>query len=325
MMRFLVFFAAAPLVNFVSGYSPGLVDPDLNLESACESSYESLSAEDKSKEVWSKILQSSFNTHIPTYADHGLKKGKLLCPYYLSKTFTRSSDEIGKRKKLIYSSGSTIQFSFISSGKHPYSGIFESGAKFGLMRASLAQDATKEGIIPGIALKFFVDGQESLNIMAMESLDPDSLNTNFFNRGFTNLVPTPDSSIKNIVLESSFNKALKQIGSRGIARYLTVRHIAAFHSNGNLVEHDKIKAPYQIFFIPTDDLIALTKDQKFDTDFRTLVEGKGSGIELFKVYGAEKDSAESLVEIGTIHSVSRFLASSYGDEFLFFKHQKDEI
>jgi hypothetical protein len=46
---------------------------------------------------------------------------------------------------------------------------------------------------------------------------------------------------------------------------------------------------------------------------------------MFKVYGAEKDAAESLVEIGTIHSISRFVASSYGDEVLFFKHQKDEI
>lgn len=56
-----------------------------------------------------------------------------------------------------------------------YTGIFETGDPYGLIRASLAKSPDPSSktsvLVPGIALKFFRDEMPSTNFMAMFSLD----------------------------------------------------------------------------------------------------------------------------------------------------------
>jgi len=58
-----------------------------------------------------------------------------------------------------------------SSGKHPFTGIFE-GADYGIVRFSAASKPDpKSNFTPGLGLKFLRDGKNSVNLVAMNSVD----------------------------------------------------------------------------------------------------------------------------------------------------------
>lgn len=78
----------------------------------------------------------------------------------------------GVRSKYIHSVGNVAQAKFVSSGNHPFTGIFK-GADNALIRLSLAQQPnTKvEETAPGLGFKALRDGVDSCNFVVMYSVD----------------------------------------------------------------------------------------------------------------------------------------------------------
>jgi hypothetical protein len=79
----------------------------------------------------------------------------------------------GYRTKYIHSVGTVGKVKFVSSGSHPFTGIFK-GASHGIVRLSSAAEPSLTGsqpLAPGIGLKFLRDGMDSSNLVAMFSVD----------------------------------------------------------------------------------------------------------------------------------------------------------
>jgi hypothetical protein len=96
-------------------------------------------------------------------------------------------------KKLLHTVGSIAKAKFVSTAKHPYTGIFQSGCEDALLRlsATTPPDITKstaEGAVgnfsPSISIKFLIDGQPSENLVAMFSTNGQT-SWNFFKKDFT--------------------------------------------------------------------------------------------------------------------------------------------
>ena len=78
----------------------------------------------------------------------------------------------GCRPKSIHSVGVVQEVKLVSSGNHPFTGIFK-GADYGFIRHSVARPyfKAKKDLAPGFALKFLRDGVDSANVVAVHSLD----------------------------------------------------------------------------------------------------------------------------------------------------------
>lgn len=73
-------------------------------------------------------------------------------------------------------------------------------------------------------------------------------------------------------------------------------------------------APYQVFFVPAQDFFAGSRK-----DFRADLAGHDPETKIHEIW-ATADKRGSTEHIGSLVTKSRFTASAYGDQALFFKH-----
>ena len=79
--------------------------------------------------------------------------------HLLPQTITRVADELEKPKhKLFHTFGTTAKVRFDPEPASPYTGLFSETAH-GLVRFSYAGPVVGVGIVPGLGLKFTIDGQ----------------------------------------------------------------------------------------------------------------------------------------------------------------------
>jgi hypothetical protein len=90
----------------------------------------------------------------------------------------------GTRVKYIHSVGVVGKVKFESSGKHPFTGVWE-GAQHGLVRLSSATEPSSS-LTPGLALKFLRDGVDSADLVAMYGINGTPGDWNFFEKDFSN-------------------------------------------------------------------------------------------------------------------------------------------
>ena len=112
----------------------------------------------------------------------------------MAPTFVTKSDAMPKnflgitRTKYIHSVGAIGKCKFVSTGDHPYTGIFE-GADYGFCRLSAASEPNIiQDLAPGLSLKFLRDGVLSADIMALYSVNGTPNDWNFFSKDFYNHV-----------------------------------------------------------------------------------------------------------------------------------------
>lgn len=268
-----------------------------------------------------QIETTAYGTKLPPISSPSTwSKLSLLSASYNANAFSHNGDVMPEgRQKLIHSFGTTALVSLVVLPNHPYTGLFATGAPHGILRISLATqpgDDVPKKLIPGLALKFFIDGSASLNIMAMPSLDGQTT-SNIFEFAYTTDLKPPTWSIAGSLLENRFRASLWYVGQNGgNPRSFSLNHFSAQTSMGAAVSTPV--APYSIELVPTVDLYRLGTPNK-DEDFRVSLEGKGLGEVLFEVV-AKGRADQAPVRIGFIVAESNFVASSFGDEKLFFKH-----
>jgi hypothetical protein len=216
---------------------------------------------------------------------------------------------------------------FNSTGNHPYTGLFE-GANCGLLRLSVTGDPNDRGFAPGLAWKSFVDGQPSQNVSALYTLSGQGSNHDFFANELSQYV-SPE--INETLGTSAIFSAVTTKPTR-----LMVDAMAEVTQDGSSVA--SANAPTQIYFVPSNDVSNLFSSEPHDfrQDMMTLPEG----TKLYDVYATSEDIKYSIigwlnrryaenrrnsaVKVGEITLTSPLTASEFGDNGVFFKHQRYE-
>ena len=81
------------------------------------------------------------------------------------------------------------------------------------------------------------------------------------------------------------------------------------------------KAPHQIFFIPTTEVKSVPRASSSTVDFRHDLAKIPSGTKIYEIVATESATAP-FVRVGQVVTRSEVVASKYGDEKLFFKHEE---
>jgi hypothetical protein len=264
--------------------------------------YISFSATAKRDWIWNQgILKTKFKT-LPPFED--IKVFSLLF-LSLSKKMNHQLDFVPRKwKKPIHRRSVVAKVKFVPATDSPLTGIY-SQESIGLLRASLTYRPDKRGVAPGLALKMFVDGQMSRDVSFLNSLESQGQNYNFFAKPFSNFVPPAKSSGAKFI-SWIFRRAAKR------TNYISADHLAEINPNGTKVDVNELIAPGKLVLKATSDDTNLPVLPK--RDVRKDLMKIPAGTTLFEVYASNKI-------IGTIVLESNFIASQFGDDQLFFRHQ----
>ncbi len=256
----------------------------------------------------------------------------------LRETLTRVRDELEiPKRKLFHTYGTTAKIVFTPEAKTPYTGLFAQTAH-GLARFSYAGPVIAIGVVPGLGLKFPLDGNHpSANLVVMRKLDRQQpliqalsqhTHNSVFQNAFTNILPNPSpANVTMRVVKQRFETVVQD--GRGL--HQRVDNWATVRSDGSAVETPN--SPHRLIFQPTSTV----RDRSNPTiDFRDdLARNVPAGTKLYDVFALGEDQENELnragileVEdlltharkIGAVATESEFIASGYGDYRLFFQH-----
>jgi len=281
------------------------------------------SAEEKLDALWGEVTKDTTPANFPSSIELGV-----LFLESMGTSFDTAADDfpyqgpfdLVRRKKVIHSVGSIAKAKWISVGSHPYTGVF-TGADHMLVRFSSAKEVTpNENITPGISLKFLRDGVKSANLMAMPSLMGQQ-SMNFFVHDFTNHVPSlnnPPVAFKLMI--KTFEKASKWFSMLGVS------DMATYDQSGN--EAATPVFPFRLVFSPNPTVTAMFPDTG-DGNYVEYTQQLKEGTVLFDVYAEDEPDENNLhyekampVKIGQIVLTSSPTSTNYGDNILFFQHQR---
>jgi hypothetical protein len=270
----------------------------------------------KLDELWQKIEASAY-TALPGIDFGGWQTilNVLTTPaslLTLDKTFTHKGDELPVvHRKWVHPFGTVAKVAFRSAGGHPYTGIFAEAEALGLARLSLAGAPALIGFTPGLALKFPIARAPSVNVLAMHALTSQGADHNIFTNPFSNTLPKTPFSLTSPATWAiaALNAVFGSVSAD--PRHLPVDELAAKSTHGMLAEHPV--APHTLTLTPTraaHDAVAAAPG-----DFRVALAGLAPGTVLYDVSGDG-------TALGTLTLESAFVASSFGDEQLFFRHTR---
>lgn len=274
------------------------------------SDYQLLSNAQKQDVLWTNITKSNELDPLPEMGKGGFWDAwaKLKGLFHLAPSFDHESDEMPEgRQKIIHANGSVGKMVFVPATGHPFTGIYESG-DIGFARLSLAVAPSDTSFVPGMAIKFLIQNHASLNLQVMNALDGQGADWNFFAKDFSNKIEHPTGWVL---------KAIEKIfaWTRSPANDLPVSHLASWNGLGEEIL-DPI-SPEQLYFRPSESVNTLI-DPSTRKDFRLSL-GQIPYGSLYEVYG---DYQGKQYHIGSLMLESKLLASHYGDEELFFQHQR---
>lgn len=310
------------LTGTLACYSFLDVEP-LRSPASVPSNYETMSACEKQDILWSKI-QSSVHKELPEYQKLGLfqligmgRQEVAIKGYHISDFAPQGW------KKFLHRRGAIAKIK-VTPVSDKYSGIFQ-GADCGLLRLSLTyKTAGSRPVAPGLALKLLRDGTYSANISALVSLDGQQKEFNFFKFPMSNIVPIGEDFGQKLV-HGIFSKASKY------PEELLLNDMAAVNSHGE--KSSTTISPRQLFFVPGPGLKFSSAEHDVRDDFLSIAES----TVIYKVYAltdklhdynysyyTPEIASEFLKEahhIADITTTSEFLASDFGDDGIFFRHQ----
>ena len=239
----------------------------------------------------------------------------------------------GLRQKLLHSKGvvASVKYVYDSErhGEHEYTGLFR-GADYGVVRLSetgfLLSDIEKqEKYSPSMALKFLVDGKISENLLAMVSFDGVA-DPYFFANPFTNHPPKTQNECMKKTAER------KQNENSGTPFSIGTSNFSGVEQDGEFLDEDEMVFPYELVYEPNTDFFTRHPDSEdfleyFDTmlgpNYVPEVDDDGNDVYpiLFTIK-ARRDPGDELQTIGEIQLTSNLFRSKFGDEALFFRHER---
>lgn len=326
---------------------------------AASTPYVGLSASAKGDALWRAIVASEYAPgDMPDVASRGGLSSALddsvasLVLSLLRRGYTTKGDQRPERHKIFHTFGAVARVVFEPGsgaaadsslglddrllGAPPrlrkarplaprYSGLLASGGE-GLLRLSLG--AGEGFYMPGAALKLFVDGHESADVLAIPGFGPRADKHILHpNNPLTNDLAPPTGSLGPLL--------------RGGMRYfslvaedplfLSVAPLCVRRSDG--APASRVTAPRALVFRPVEAtyetlLENQARDHVYATDaatrvhvrdFRVQLAKLPEGTPLYEVYARAAPGTPEL-RVGTLRLRSRFVASRFGDRALNFEH-----
>lgn len=232
--------------------------------------------------------------------------------FSLNKTFDRASDELPEgRHKVFHPFGAvaTAEVTYdYAPGAADYTGMFAPTKKPIAAIVRLAPGGGSS-FVPGIATKYLVDGQPSVNTQAIESVDGQGDDLNWFHAVPTNVLPPP-RSLALKVAQGALKIVKREPG------HLQLDHLGAITPDGAHVANPRV--PYQIVYRPHGDNATRFANEG-RADFRVVLRRIPPGTVLYDIHARASEGAP-LVKIGEIKTTSHLVASGNGDYQLFFRH-----
>jgi hypothetical protein len=289
--------------------------------------YVQLSAREKRDWIWEEGIKRTEYKSLPPFQN--IKIAKLIFGN-LQKKMEHQLDFVPhKWAKAIHRRAVVAKVFFKPVSLTPYTGIFAEDS-IGLLRASLTYKPNKRGVAPGIALKFFIDHQQSRDASFLTGLESHGQNYNFFAKPFSNMVPKSQDFGARFV-----SWLFKRVSKK--SNFISVKHFSEIRPGGELVPASMIKSLAQIFL----QTCASNNDLKFTElpkrDIRIDLMQLKSGECILDVFAREDERQEDYENftqaksdkyfqqaklIGKIILESSFVASQFGDDQLFFRHQR---
>ncbi len=272
--------------------------------------YQSLGDEQKQIILWDNVYKSNNETPLPELAQGGFWAAyeKVKGLFSLAPSFDHQSDEMPEgRKKILHINGSVARVVFIPASGHPFTGIYHTGA-IGIARLSLGTTPTDTSFVPGMAIKLLIAAKESVNLHVMNSLEGQKGDWNFFSRAFYNKISHPTDWLLSAI-EKIF------AWTKNPANELSVAHLSKVTRDGKSVNHPL--SPEKILFEPSEAIKDIIEPAS-RIDFRLSLMDIPVGT-IYEVYGELKGVK---YHIGSLKLESKLLASEYGDNQLFFQHER---
>lgn len=294
------------------------------LPTSIPNAYESLSACEKQDVLWKKVQESTYK-ELPDYKKMGLVQLVRMGMQEIKLKGDLHSDFAPEGwVKHLHRRGAMAKVKIVPL-QSQYTGIFQ-GADCGFLRLSLTYKvAGSRPVAPGLALKVLRDGTSSANISALVSLEGQGKDFNFFKYPMSNIVPM-SSQFGQKLVHGIFGKVTSY------PEELVVSDMSAVGSHGEKIANAVY--PRQLFFVPSKDLEKFSSDEHdVRDDFAKIQEGsvvyhvyaltKKHVNFNYANYNSEmaKDFLKDSEHIADIVSTSEFLASEFGDDGIFFRHQ----
>ncbi len=230
-------------------------------------------------------------------------------------------------EKPLHAHGVMAKVAFTAEENSPYTGLFQ-GSDCGLMRLSVTGNPDDKGFAPGLAWKSFVDGKPSENVSALYTLSGQGDNHNFFANELSQYVsPEANETFATSALFSSVTSKPTR---------LMVDAFADVNQDGSAAA--SANSPTQIYFVPSNEVKGLFSSDAHD--FRQDLITLPQGTKVYDVYATSKtikysvipyfnkryanDRRDDAQKIGEITLTSEFTSSAFGDNGVFFKHQRYE-
>ena len=286
--------------------------------------YRKFKASEKQNYLWGRILLSKYKWEkLPTKWEN-LRVIKSLFYKYSKPAFLHHSDFKKKAPKILHRYGSIAKVELVITNKNKYTGILNSGA-IGIARLSRAFES-KDSFTPGMALKFFIDGKQSINTHVMASLDGQGSDLNFFSNPMSNVIPRPRRKILKIgakLFERTIKKLRKNVPESDRGGSAFMRPITRFHQwdrFGKKFYGEDGKPVKHIIFNPTKAGKSL--DRKDKRDLRMKLAEIRPGTILYDVIVDDNNPnkpSTTAVKIGHLILKSEFVPSWFGDEVINFQ------
>ncbi len=308
----------------------GLVLPVLSLyaketlpEDQAIVTYQALSACEKQNHLWENVKNTKYEK-LPEFNKFGFWQMLRLGFQNLAPKRDAESDFAPKGwKKYLHARAVMAKVKLVALHSD-YTGVFQ-GADCALLRLSLTfRPSGSRAVAPGMALKVLRDGVASGNVSALVSLEGQEKDFNFLKNPMSNIVP----------IGKGFGQKLVHKIFRKLSPYpeeLVTENLAHFDAHG--VAAQNVIAPRQLFFVPTPGLAFPSSSHDVREDMLKVpagtklyqiraVSSRHAGFD-YANYTAETAAQflEDSEPVADVVTTSDFIASKFGDEGMFFKHQ----
>lgn len=275
--------------------------------------YQKRGADEKLELLWSQIKADPYpDGALPHKVPGPWGRRKLFSVGFNKGSFLIESDELPEdRPKLVHTFGTTARVALKITSPQAYTGFFQAGGA-ALMRAS---DATGGGkFLPSLALKFFVDGRPSVNLLALPTQPHPPSDPRFFASAYANAT-LPATSFDAKMVQRSFQKTAEALGGKRLyAVYLPLHNVASVRRDGS--SPSKAEVPDRVELHPAKEAAAAWVSTP---DWRSSLAKIPVGTKIFDVRASPSIDADA-TPLGEVWLEAPFVASRYGDERLFFQH-----
>lgn len=208
-----------------------------------------------------------------------------------SGSFCQNSDEMKRnRLKVTHRQGVVAKCEWIATEGNGYTGFYETGFDYGIIRFSqtlpLTEDST--GLLPAVAVKALRDGARSQNVLGMPSFHPTD-SWNFFENDFINRVEPFDENdeVDQMLLDTIIEKLVagdNQPFSTAIGQF------AEFNISSEGLDQNEVKAPYELYFRAADGIKEAVSE--YSEWYEGLLAVGKEGTHILDVYVIDEPDAE---------------------------------